>query len=113
MKVTVEHRALLRLERPVLVEDEVAERVGDERVADLLVRLHPVRVVADDQVGARSGGRARELALALPIGWRVYSTPQCGRTMTTSATLPARLATSSAIVAGSSGAEPAVVAGAE
>src|SRR5437763_17037014 len=44
----LEHRALLRFERPVLVEYEVTEPVRPQRPADLFVRRHPVRMVAHD-----------------------------------------------------------------
>src|SRR6266702_1426795 len=42
---------LARFLRPHLVEDEVAVRVSDEVAVVDLDRLHPVRVVADDEVG--------------------------------------------------------------
>src|ERR1700674_190640 len=50
-----------RFLRPHLIEDEVAVRVGDQPVLIDLDRLHPVRVVADDEVGAVVDGEVADL----------------------------------------------------
>src|SRR4029077_6365912 len=47
--------------RPHLIEDEVAVRVGDQPVFIDLDRLDPVRVVADDEVGAVVDGQVADL----------------------------------------------------
>src|SRR5882762_7121314 len=48
--------------RPHLVEDEIAVGVGDQMILVDLNRLHPVRVIADDQVGAVVDRQVADLA---------------------------------------------------
>ena len=66
----------------VHVEDEVAQRVDDQPSrGDRLHALHPVRVAADDEVGARPGpGRRATNRWSRTVSW-VYCVPQCGSTM--------------------------------
>src|SRR2546430_7365051 len=53
---------LAGLLRPHLVEDEVAVGVGDQVILVDLNRLHPVRVIPDDQVGAVVDRQVADLA---------------------------------------------------
>ena len=65
----LEERALLGLPGEVHVEDVVAERVGDRRAAPQLHALHPVRVPADDDVGAGvDQGAAHPALVGAPCG---------------------------------------------
>ncbi len=91
------------------VEDEVAQRVDDQVAIDELERAGPVRVAAQDCVGAGGDQRAGELPDDRPSPRPCTPCPNAGTTMTMSA--PARRAArmSARIAASPSGAAPAVV----
>lgn len=82
------HHALLGAHVMAEVEDEIPERIHDEgrplASRDRLNRADPVRVAAEDQIGA-GVDNCRGFRAFSALARSAYSVPQCGITVTRSA----------------------------
>ena len=102
--------ALGGLGRPVLVEDEVAQRVEDGRAVDVPDAARDVGVGTEDEVHAHASPSARRASPGTRARARLNSMPQCGKTMRMSAFLRAALMASNASL-DLQGSAPALVFG--